>query len=451
MGDITPDLDNPKIFKKFFELIQLLNKKDLILSYHDRSDGGLITTLIEMSIAGRKGLEINLDSLLNKKEQKDIILKVLFNEELGSVIEIDKENMTLIADLIKDYGLEEFTHIIGKTNNSSDIKIKLQNSIIYSENTFQLNKSWSELTHKIQRLRDNPVCADEAYENMLDQKDKGIIIKPSFDENLDITIQKGVNPKIAILREQGINGHNEMAFAFNKAGFDCYDVHMTDLISKKNKLGEFNALAACGGFSYGDVLGAGSGWAKSILFNPELLEQFSGFFRNKNNIALGVCNGCQMISQLKHIIPGAENWPNFIRNRSEQFEARYSNVKILDSVSIFLKGMQGSILPIPVAHGEGQTNFNDIKNLNFCEDKNLIGMQYVDSSENVSLTYPTNPNGSINGNTCFSNTDGRITIMMPHPERCFRSVQMSYNSNTYFKKENGPWMKLFNNARSYFE
>ena len=301
----------------------------------------------------------------------------------------------------------------------------------------------------MQSLRDNSDCAQEAYDLLLDETDQGIIIQPTFDPDKVPNISKSVQPKIAIFREQGINGQNEMAYAFNKAGFKSVDVHMTDLLEGRFQLNEFQALVACGGFSYGDVLGAGSGWAKCILYNASIKEQFERFFADSNTIALGVCNGCQMLSQLKSIIPGADPWPYFIRNKSEQFEARLSNISVLKSPSIFLQGMEESLLPIPVAHGEGRTDFSSTGNLEQCLKDNLVGMRYIDSKAQPSEVYPINPNGSEQGNTCFTTPDGRVTIMMPHPERCFRSVQMSYGYN-HFKGENGPWMRLFENARSAF-
>ena len=301
----------------------------------------------------------------------------------------------------------------------------------------------------MQSLRDNSDCAQEAYDLLLDETDQGIIIQPTFDPDKVPNISKSEQPKIAIFREQGINGQNEMAYAFNKAGFKSVDVHMTDLLEGRFQLNEFQALVACGGFSYGDVLGAGSGWAKCILYNASIKEQFERFFADSNTIALGVCNGCQMLSQLKSIIPGADPWPYFVRNKSEQFEARLSNISVLKSPSFFLQGMENSLLPIPVAHGEGRTDFSSTGNLEECLKDNLVGMRYIDSKAQPSEVYPINPNGSEQGNTCFTTPDGRVTIMMPHPERCFRSVQMSYGYN-HFKGENGPWMRLFENARSAF-
>ena len=449
VGDTAPDLDNPELFKQFFACIQSLIAKNLILSYHDRSDGGLYVTVTEMAIAGRKGYELNLDALLNSDCSDSSTFETLFNEELGAVLEIDSERLAEVESTIESFGLNTICHAIGKTTSEKSGRILQQSEIIYENTITELNRVWSELSYTMQSLRDNSDCAQEAYDLLLDETDQGIIIQPTFDPDKVPNISKSEQPKIAIFREQGINGQNEMAYAFDKAGFKSVDVHMTDLLEGRFQLNEFQALVACGGFSYGDVLGAGSGWAKCILYNASIKEQFERFFADSNTIALGVCNGCQMLSQLKSIIPGADPWPYFVRNKSEQFEARLSNISVLKSPSVFLQGMEDSLLPIPVAHGEGRTDFSSTGNLEQCLKDNLVGMRYIDSKAQPSEVYPINPNGSEQGNTCFTTPDGRVTIMMPHPERCFRSVQMSYGYN-HFKGENGPWMRLFENARSVF-
>ena len=448
-GNTVPNLDDPKRFIQFFDCIQKLNSEALVLSYHDRSDGGLLASVFEMSIAGRKGVTINLEILDSNHQEACSIFEFLFNEELGAVIEISKEKVETVTSYIEQFGLTNCCHVIGHANQGTDFKILKADTTLYQNSIFELNKMWSELTHTMQKMRDNPVCAEEAYRLQSDENDLGIQIKTSFDPDSTPNVTKGVQPKIAIFREQGINGQNEMAFAFHKAGFDSIDVHMTDLIEGRFQLDAFQALVACGGFSYGDVLGAGSGWAKSILYNQTIRNQFETFFANPDTLALGVCNGCQMLSQLKSIIPGAEHWPYFTRNLSEQFEGRLSNVSILKSNSLILNGMEGSTLPIPVAHGEGRADFTQTGNLEECEQESLIGMRYVNSTGTPSEIYPINPNGSKDGNTCFTSKGGRVTIMMPHPERCFRAVQLSYGAD-YFKGENGPWMRLFENARSNF-
>jgi phosphoribosylformylglycinamidine synthase len=450
VGSTAPDLDNPELFKQFFDCIQSLIAKDLILSYHDRSDGGLYVTVTEMAIAGRKGYDLTLDTLLKENASDSSIYEALFNEELGAVLEIDTERLAEFEAVIESYKLGAICHTVGKTKLETNGSISKQSEIIYENSITELNRAWSELSYTMQSLRDNSDCAKEAYDLLLDESDKGIIINPSFDPYQVPNISKGTQPKIAIFREQGINGQNEMAYAFHRAGFNSVDVHMTDLLEGRFQLNDFEALVACGGFSYGDVLGAGSGWAKCILYNPPIKEQFQSFFADSDTLALGVCNGCQMLSQLKSIIPGADPWPYFVRNKSEQFEARLSNISVLKSPSIFLQGMENSLLPIPVAHGEGRTDFSKTGNLEQCSKNNLVGMRYIDSQAQPSEVYPINPNGSEQGNTCFTTPDGRVTIMMPHPERCFRSVQLSYGTQ-YFTGENGPWMRLFENARSVFQ
>lgn len=450
VGDTPPDLDNPELFKQFFACIQSLIAKDLILSYHDRSDGGLYITVTEMAIAGRKGYDLKLDALLEDDASDLSIHETLFNEELGAVLEIESDRLSEIKSIIESFGLSGICHSVGKTTTNKNGRITHQSEIIYENTITELNRAWSELSFTMQSLRDNSDCAKEAYDLLLDETDTGIIIQPTFDPNQIPNISKNTQPKIAVFREQGINGQNEMAYAFHKAGFKSVDVHMTDLLEGRFQLNDFQALVACGGFSYGDVLGAGSGWAKCILYNASIKEQFERFFADSNTIALGVCNGCQMLSQLKSIIPGANPWPYFVRNKSEQFEARLSNISVLKSPSIFLQGMEDSLLPIPVAHGEGRTDFSKTGNLEQCSKDNLVGMRYIDCKAQPSEIYPINPNGSEQGNTCFTTPDGRVTIMMPHPERCFRSVQLSYGYN-YFSGENGPWMRLFENARSVFQ
>ena len=451
VGKATPDLDDPEKFVAFFSAIQELLADDLILSYHDRSDGGLAATLCEMAIAGRKGINAVLDKLGNDP------LAALFAEELGSVIEIDKTKLATVMGVLAKHGVSDITHLIGNTSADPILNIQLNNEQLFSESVAKLNRAWSELTYQMQAKRDNPDCAQEEYDALLEEN-KGILIKPSFsvakvDELLTANSQLSSSgtkrPLVAIFREQGINGQNEMAFAFDRAGFEAIDVHMTDLLEGSVDLADFAGLVACGGFSYGDVLGAGSGWAKSVLYNPKLKAMFQTFFEREDSFTLGVCNGCQMISQLKEIIPGAEGWPEFKRNRSEQFEARYSNVEIMQSPSIFFKGMAGSLLPIPVAHGEGRADYSITGDLEQCVSSNQITARYIDFKGEATEVYPANPNGSPAGATGFTTSDGRATIMMPHPERCFRSVQMSYKPDDQFTGEAGPWLKMFQNARAY--
>ncbi|CAA6678378.1 Phosphoribosylformylglycinamidine synthase, synthetase subunit (EC / Phosphoribosylformylglycinamidine synthase, glutamine amidotransferase subunit (EC [Lentimonas sp. CC19] len=457
IGKETPDLDDPEKFLGFFAAIQEMLANDLILSYHDRGDGGLIATLAEMSFAGRKGMSVILD-LLVASSQTPSALNILFAEELGAVIEIDKAKISTVMAVLAKHNVSDITRLIGNTTSDDTLSIAFNNETIYSESITTLNRAWSELTYHMQAQRDNPACAQEEHEALLDQEASKTIVKPTFstaelDEflirNSKFVIQGENRPKMAVFREQGINGQNEMAFAFDKAGFLPIDVHMTDLLAGRVDLKDFAGLVACGGFSYGDVLGAGSGWAKSVLYNAKLQDMFAAFFARDDSFTLGVCNGCQMISQLKDIIPGAENWPAFTRNRSEQFEGRYSNLEITKSPSIFFQGMEGSILPIPVAHGEGFANFSATGDLNAIKAGNQLSLRYVNGKAEPTELYPANPNGSPEGATGFTTTDGRATIMMPHPERCFRAVQMSYKPNDVFTGEAGPWLKMFQNARNY--
>ncbi len=445
LGDMPADLDDPALLKNFFAAITELKSAGLIHAYHDRSDGGLLACICEMSFASHAGLDIHIDDL------GDDFIASLFAEELGAVIQIAEEDYDAVVNSLAKHKLDSFTYVLGKPNNENTLSISHSNKVIYKNKWSELIKAWSSTSYAIQSLRDNPLCADQELEVTTDEKNPGLSAKLNFDINEDITlpyINKGVNPKIAVLREQGVNGHIEMAAAFDRAGFDAVDVHMTDLISKRQKLENFNGLVACGGFSYGDVLGAGGGWAKSILFNNYLKDEFETFFNNKNVFALGVCNGCQMMSQLKNIIPGAQDWPEFIQNESEQFEARLVMVEILESPSIFFQGMQGSALPIVVAHGEGNAVHTG-NGLDQLQKDNLIAIQYINNYLQVSEKYPFNPNGSPLGATGFCNDDGRFTIMMPHPERLFRTVQYSWHPEGW--NEDGPWMRIFRNARNFIE
>jgi phosphoribosylformylglycinamidine synthase len=465
IGNETPDLDDPKKFLGFFNAIQELLKDELILSYHDRGDGGLLATLAEMSIAGRKGMVVVLDKLvehadpskLASADDKAAILAALFAEELGAVLEVDQSKLAEVIAIFAKHGISDIAHLIGTTHDDNKLNISVANQSIYSESITTLNRAWSELTYHMQSQRDNPACAQQEHNARLEDSN-GIQIKPTFDvaevDNVASSLatassESAPRPRVAIFREQGINGQNEMGFAFDRAGFEAVDVHMTDLLGGTVDLADLAGLVACGGFSYGDVLGAGSGWAKSVLYNPKLKAMFQTFFERENTFTLGVCNGCQMISQLKDIIPGAEHWPQFIRNKSEQFEARYSNVEIMESPSIFFKGMEGSLLPIPVAHGEGRADFSATGDFEKCLTGDQISARYIDFNGEPTETYPANPNGSPAGATGFTSTDGRATIMMPHPERLFRSVQMSYRPDDQFTGEAGPWLKMFQNARAF--
>ncbi len=464
LGKTTPDLDDPKKFLGFFGAIQELLASDSILSYHDKGDGGLLVTLAEMSFAGRKGLVIVLDKLvehhvpteLATTGDKEAILASLFAEELGAVLEINQSKLAEVIAVFAKHGISDICHLIGTTHDEATINISLANESIFKQPITTLNRAWSELTYHMQSQRDNPACAQQAHDALLDQEASKTIVRPTFDAEAERTahqaafsIQGDARPLMAVFREQGINGQNEMAAAFDRVGFESIDVHMTDLLEGRVDLKDFAGLVACGGFSYGDVLGAGSGWAKSVLYNAKLADMFAAFFARDNSFTLGVCNGCQMISQLKNIIPGAENWPAFTRNRSEQFEGRYSNLEITKSPSIFFQGMEGSILPIPVAHGEGFADFSATGDLSAIKSANQLSLRYVDGKAEPTERYPANPNGSPGGVTGFTTADGRATIMMPHPERLFRAVQMSYRPSDQFTGEAGPWLKMFQNARRF--
>jgi len=440
IGNETPDLDDTALFKCFFDSIQTLNSQDKLLAYHDRSDGGLLATITEMIFAGRKGAEIELDSLVAENED---LLAALFNEELGAVIQVKQTEVDEVMDLLSDAGLEQCTHLIGWVlDKDQQLNITYQGEEIYTESRANLQQTWSEVSYRMQALRDDPDCAKQQFERISDDTDPGLSATLSFDvdDNIIANFATAERPKVAILREQGVNGHVEMAAAFDRAGFTAIDVHMSDIIHSRVTLKDFVGLVACGGFSYGDVLGAGGGWAKSILFNAQAREEFTAFFKREDTFGLGVCNGCQMMSGLKEIIPGAEHWPEFKRNDSEQFEARVSMVKVQPSPSILMAGMEGSTLPVVIAHGEGRVEFN-----NTSAADALVALNYVDNYGETTTDFPANPNGSPEGITGLTTTDGRFTIMMPHPERCFRTIQNSWYPSEW--NEEGAWMRMFRNAR----
>ncbi len=441
-GGSVPDLDDPEKLKCFFSAMQKLVSEDLLLAYHDRSDGGLFVTLFEMAVAGRRGVSVALPDSMNGWQG------ALFSEELGGVIQVDDRALTVVDNILREAGLEGCFTRIGKTNGHGAVSIVYNGESLFDEGISSLNRKWSELTYRMQSLRDNPECAAEEYDRHLDEDDPGMVFSAEYDMDVPYA-GTGARPRMAILREQGINGHVEMAAAFDRAGFESRDVHMTDLLGGQVKLDEFHGLVACGGFSYGDVLGAGSGWAKSVLFNRELEDMFRAFFERPETFSLGVCNGCQMLSQLKGIIPGAGDWPEFTMNRSERFEARFVTVEVMPSKSIMLQGMEGARVGIPVAHGEGYANFSRTGSSSVLEDGQQVSLRYVDGHGSPAELYPLNPNGSAGGFTGFTSADGRSTIMMPHPERNFRSVQLSYAPKGMFDGEPGPWLRMFQNARQF--
>lgn len=443
-GD-APDLDDTGRLKDFYGVIQQLVAEDKLLAYHDRSDGGLFATLAEMAFAGRCGLNVDLTSLVaNQADVNEASIRALFNEELGAVIQIAKQDVAAVDALFKEADLA--LHTVATIGSDEKIVIRNQAGIVLEQTRADLQRAWQETSHAIQKLRDNPACADSEFALIGDNERSALFADVKFDVNEDIAapfVNSGAKPKIAILREQGVNGQIEMAAAFTRAGFDAYDVHMSDLMAGRVHLADFKMLAACGGFSYGDVLGAGEGWAKSILFHPALRDQFAAFFADPNTLTLGVCNGCQMVSNLAEIIPGTEAWPKFKRNLSEQFEARLSMVHVPKSASLILNEMQGSSLPVVVSHGEGRADFA-LHGGNISADLG-IALQYVDGQNQVTQTYPLNPNGSPQGIAGVTNADGRVTIMMPHPERVYRAAQMSWKPEDW--TELSGWYRLFAGAR----
>ena len=443
-GD-APDLDDTGRLKAFYNVIQQLVAEDKLLAYHDRSDGGLFAALVEMAFAGRVGVNVDLTSLVaNQADVNEASIRALFNEELGAVIQITKQDVAAVEALFKEADLA--LHAVATIGTDEKIVIRNQAGIVLEQTRADLQRAWQETSHAIQKLRDNPACADSEFALIGDNDRSTLFADVKFDVNEDIAapfINSGAKPKIAILREQGVNGQIEMAAAFTRAGFDAYDVHMSDLMAGRVHLADFKMLAACGGFSYGDVLGAGEGWAKSILFHPALRDQFAAFFADPNTLTLGVCNGCQMVSNLAEIIPGTAGWPKFKRNLSEQFEARLSMVHVPKSASLILNEMQGSSLPVVVSHGEGRADFA-LHGGNISADLG-IALQYVDGQNQVTQTYPLNPNGSPRGIAGVTNADGRVTIMMPHPERVYRAAQMSWKPEDW--TEMSGWYRLFAGAR----
>ncbi|RUO80279.1 phosphoribosylformylglycinamidine synthase [Idiomarina tyrosinivorans] len=442
LGSEVADIDNAESLRAFFETIQYLNTEQKLLAYHDRSDGGLFTTVVEMAFAGHCGVDIDIAAL------GDDDLAVLFSEEAGAVIQVADEQLTEVLEAFRRANLGAAVHQIGSLNNSDTISFTRNGKVVLENERGYYRAVWAETTDQMQRLRDNPVCADEEFRNKQRQDDPGLSTKLTFDVNEDVAapyIAKGTMPKVAILREQGVNSHYEMAAAFDRAGFETVDVHMSDILSGRKKLEGFQGLAACGGFSYGDVLGAGEGWAKSILFNPRAREQFEAFFNNRDTFSLGVCNGCQMLSTLKALIPGTENWPKFVTNRSERFEARFSLVEVQRTNSLFFDGMAGSRMPIAVSHGEGRAQFANAQQQQALEQNSQVAVRYIDNWGKVAEQYPANPNGSPAGITAVTSEDGRVTAMMPHPERVFRTVSNSWHPDTW--GEDSAWMRMFRNAR----
>lgn len=446
VGEAPPDLDDPALLKGFFSAIQQLNREGLLLAYHDRSDGGVLVTLLEMAFASAAGLAIRVDALGADA------LAALFSEELGAVVQVRAVDVRRVREVLAQAGLQDCVHAVGNLTAEDMIEVTQNGKVLFSEKRSTLRGIWSETTHALQRLRDDATCADEEQALRVDAQNLGLSAKATFPIDDDVAkpfIAKSgaARPRVAVLREQGVNGQIEMAAAFDRAGFSAVDVHMSDLLEGRVSLKDFQGLAACGGFSYGDVLGAGGGWAKSVLFHSRARADFSAFFERSGTFTLGVCNGCQMVSNLAELIPGAEGFPRFVRNRSEQFEARLALVRVEKSRSVLLQGMEGSLLPIAVAHGEGRAEFADDAARSGFESSGRVAVRWVDSHGNVASRYPENPNGSPSGIAAITSSDGRATLIMPHPERVFRAVQYSWRPKSW--SEDAPWMRLFRNARVF--
>jgi phosphoribosylformylglycinamidine synthase len=464
-GNTVPDLDDAQLLKSLVAAVNELRAAGRLLAYHDRSDGGLWACVCEMAFAGQLGVSLNIDLLITESDgiadsraeygdsknwaiqvgerRAELTLKALFNEELGVVLQVPRADRDAVIAALRRHGLGRHSHVIGKTNPKRVVEVWRDAKAVFSAPLRDLQQSWDEVSWRIARLRDHPECADAEHAAAGADGDTGLTVQLSFDPSAAPVLLQ-TRPKVAILREQGVNSHVEMSYAMAQAGFDSFDVHMSDLQAGRARLDMFQAFVACGGFSYGDTLGAGEGWARSILFNPALAEQFAAFFNRANTLALGVCNGCQMMAALSPIIPGALAWPKFTRNKSEQFEARLSQVEVLASPSLFFTGMAGSRLPIAVAHGEGFADFSQRGDAAAVKR----AMRFVDSAGRPTEVYPANPNGSRDGLTAVTTADGRFTVLMPHPERVFRNVQMSWTSGDVSAPS--PWMRMFHNARRAF-
>ncbi len=437
MGEATPDVDSTDDLKNFWSLVQQLGREKKLLAYHDRSDGGLFATVVEMAFSGHVGITLTLPP--------GDAFGQLFSEELGAVVQVSTDVVDDVLLACEQAGLSGCVSRIGELNPSFSLQIIQNAKILFFENLTQLRRIWSDVTYRIARLRDNPNSADQEHALRLNRTDPGITPKLTFE--IKAPVVTNTKPSVAILREQGVNGHTEMAAAFSRAGFRAVDVHMTDLFSGHTSLKDFRGLVACGGFSYGDVLGAGEGWAKSILFHKRNRDEFAAFFARSDVFALGVCNGCQMISNLKNIIPGADHWPRFVQNQSERFEGRTVSLKIEKSPSLFFSGMEGSVIPIAVAHGEGYAEFPNSASAQSFSHSGFVAARYVNNNHEPTEHYPLNPNGSPLGMTAFTTTTGRVTILMPHPERVFRTLSLSWHPPEW--GEDSPWMQLFYNARHW--
>jgi len=459
LGEHCPDLDQPKLLAGLFAAVQRLANEGLALAYHDRSDGGLFATVCEMAFAGHCGVTLNLDEICYDERMSDVdglerrpellagrfndhMFGALFAEELGAVLQIRAAERARVMEVLRAEGVHQCAYVIGFPNERDEVRLTRNAKALFARKRAELQRVWSETTWRMQALRDNPECAQEEFDALLDAGDPGLSIAVTFQPK-ETFVSSGARPRVAILREQGVNGQVELAAAFDRAGFEAFDVHMSDILAGRTALAGFQGVAAGGGFSYGDVLGGGQGWAKSILFHARARAEFEAFFARPDSFALGICNGCQMMAALKELIPGAAHWPEFVRNRSEQFEARFVMVEVADSPSILFAGMAGSRIPVATAHGEGRARFDSAADLG----RAVVAMRYVDSRGNATERYPANPNGSPQGITGLTTADGRFTVVMPHPERVFRSVQMSWAPDG--APEDSPWMRMFYNARRW--
>jgi phosphoribosylformylglycinamidine synthase len=461
-GNEVPDLDDPQLLKNLVAAVNALRAQGRLLAYHDRSDGGLWAAVCEMAFAGHLGVSLNVDILVTEgdgindsfaeygdsknwagqvsERRNELMLKALFNEELGVVLQVPTAQRNEVMATLREHGLSRHAHFIGKPNERGVVEVWRDTKLQFGAPLHTLQQQWDEVSWRIAQGRDNPACADSEHAAAGVADDPGLHLHLTFDAGSSPAVLT-TRPKMAILREQGVNSHVEMSYAMHAAGFDTFDVHMSDLQAGRARLTDFQGLVACGGFSYGDTLGAGEGWARSVLFNPALAEQFAAFFNRPDTLALGVCNGCQMMAALAPIIPGTQAWPKFTRNKSEQFEARLSLVEILESPSLFFTGMAGSRLPIAVAHGEGFADFSQRGDAQAVH----AAMRFVDHHGRATEAYPANPNGSPGGLTSVTTADGRFTVLMPHPERVFRNVLMSWTSGNISAPS--PWMRMFHNAR----
>jgi phosphoribosylformylglycinamidine synthase len=442
-GGVPADLDAPELLTAYFAAVVELKDRGLVLAYHDRSDGGLAVALLEMAFASHCGLEIDLGAVLDP-------IAAAFAEELGAVVQVPAKRLGEVGAVLARHGLGEAWRRVATPEPGTAIRISANGRLLYAGSRIDLRRAWSEVSFRMQSLRDNPDCALKEYDALRDEADPGLHARLSFAPDADVAapfIARGARPAVAVLREQGVNSQTEMAAVFTKAGFDAYDVHMTDILSGNESLARFQGLVACGGFSYGDVLGAGEGWAKSILFNARARDEFTAFFARPETFTLGVCNGCQMLAALQELVPGSEGWPRFVRNRSEQYEARLALVRVPASRSVLFAGMADSILPIAVAHGEGYAEFPEAAGAHRLQVYGMASMQFVDRRDRVTEHYPDNPNGSPAGVAGICNVDGRVTALMPHPERVFRTVQHSWAPRAW--GEDGGWMRLFRNARVF--